>query len=562
MNPLIKIGLLRDMSLVPLIPNPPKDVAAFEEFAYQVFATDNGYSPKSGISQFGKGIYSKYANGTHYHDTTGKTSFSKNNILCPVLAFGNNFINMGALMFNIHSEVKRGTALDQLIAEFNEGRRNASTVTKLLQLVQDTNGLRPASLMMYPITPALNSTTLVGFVSIIQNWDTVLTEAIPSNAQGIDFVLSDGSQTFTYTIPQGGGMVQLIGAGGDFHDPAYNSYRRTYSSFSNSGYSAYTVTYYPNSSYFPYFLKVGPVLGCILTIVLILLMAGLFALYNYYKDGQLQHQRDALESKRVFVRFISHEIRTPMNTVCLGLRLLQNEAKKAVSEAEIDLEIGPFDTSSSETSPLLATEMEKSKHTNNPIGNESLGANLIDTTSSQLIESTRVKKTSIDFDNILVANGASESLVVNKPMRTAVALAKKICDWTELMRDVDESAHNAVEVLNELMSYDKIEMKTLKIEMELLPISHLVLSTVQPFFIQAKEKCIEIELHIPPAGPIERFVIGDSVRLAQVVRNLISNALKFSGPNTVVRVTLTWLPESLHKEGNLTQTISFSFVRL
>ena len=118
MDPLKKIGLLRDMALNILLKNPPQNVASFEAFAYNLFTTDKGYNPTSGIWQSGtttnKGIYSRYPDGTKYHDTTGVTSFSPHNVLVPVLEFDDNFSNKNALMFNLHSEINRGEALDKV----------------------------------------------------------------------------------------------------------------------------------------------------------------------------------------------------------------------------------------------------------------------------------------------------------------------------------------------------------------------------------------------------------------------------------------------------------------
>ncbi len=518
-TPLVKIGLLRDMSLVPLIKKPPAGVAAFEAFAYKVFTSDPGYNPTSGISPFGKGIYSRYPNGTRYHDTTGKTSFSPNNILCPIFAFGDNFANKNALMFNLHSESNRAATLDKLIAAFDAGDRNASTVTKLLQLVQDTSGLRPASLMMFPITPARNSTILVGFISIIQNWDTVIGKAVPSNARGVDFVLSDGVKSFTFTILSDG-AVGLIGSGGDLHDRSFDSYRRTYFPFKNKGYSDYTIVYYPNASYFPSYLKVAPGIACLVIMVLILLLACLFGSYSHYKDRQLQDKQDALDSKRLFVRFISHEIRTPLNTVCLGLRLLKDDAKATAAAVDtgnvIDLEDG------------LATPVNE---------------------CSALIPNQNTTRKSM--------------LSVSNPAVDKRLLVGKLSGWVDIIKDIEESSGNAVEVLNELMSYDKIEMKTLKIEVELVPMWNFVTSTLKPFYVQAKEKCIQLTLQVDPisidaaseddkVALLNRFsFIGDSVRLAQIFRNIVSNALKFSGPNTEVKVMVSWVPHNLLTEGKL-----------
>ena len=45
------------------------------------------------------------------------------------------------------------------------------------------------------------------------------------------------------------------------------------------------------------------------------------------------------------------------------------------------------------------------------------------------------------------------------------------------------------------------------------------------------------------------MVVGDSVRLTQVFRNIISNALKFSYPGTTVVVHTKWLPDRMEEIG-------------
>lgn len=307
------------------------------------------------------------------------------------------------------------------------------------------------------------------------------------------------------------------------HDPVYNSYRRTYGSFKNEGYHAYTVQYYPNPSYFPAFLAIGPIVGCVVTLVVFLIVAILFVAYNVDMNRQLLHKQNALDSKRAFVRFISHEIRTPMNTVCMGLKVLQDEAQTAMLNFMSKLE------------------------------------------------------TAMRALRLLVRKGEDEKLdegeVAAKEMKEAPtsALLERVSRWTDLMLEIEESADNAVGVLNEFLNYDKIEMKTLKIDKEILPVWSLISSSIKPFHIQAKEKGLQMAMHMdvdqkpsskephaesPVLGtdskksPQGLLLIGDSLRLAQVFRNVVSNALKFSFRGTTVEIHARWHPDRLLDAGN------------
>jgi hypothetical protein len=132
--PLLNIGLLRNIGIVPLL-YPSDNVQGFEAYAYNFFADTNYYPPKTGESNFGKGIFAKYSNGTRYHDKTGTTTFSPFQILTPVF----EIIDIGSLstvMYNLHSEINEGKTIDIVINAWLRGEYNQSAVTPLIQLVQ------------------------------------------------------------------------------------------------------------------------------------------------------------------------------------------------------------------------------------------------------------------------------------------------------------------------------------------------------------------------------------------------------------------------------------------
>lgn len=89
-----------------------------------------------------------------------------------------------------------------------------------------------------------------------------------------------------------------------------------------------------------------------------------------------------------------------------------------------------------------------------------------------------------------------------------------------------ESAKSLLEIINDLLDYSKIEKGRIEIEeteFEPLPVFE---STVELFTAQAGERRIGLHAFIDPRLP--RRLVGDPLRLKQVLNNLISNAVKFT----------------------------------
>jgi signal transduction histidine kinase len=115
---------------------------------------------------------------------------------------------------------------------------------------------------------------------------------------------------------------------------------------------------------------------------------------------------------------------------------------------------------------------------------------------------------------------------------------KAIGECKELIHELDENTNLAVMTLNDLINYDKIESKTFTIEQKPVKICQLIKKTVNLLDLQAKEKEINLTVSIDgDSHDVDLLdVMGDSVKLSQVFRNLVSNALKFtpSGGNVSV----------------------------
>jgi signal transduction histidine kinase len=107
----------------------------------------------------------------------------------------------------------------------------------------------------------------------------------------------------------------------------------------------------------------------------------------------------------------------------------------------------------------------------------------------------------------------------------------------ELTDEISENASVAISTLNDLINYDKIETKTFTIERKMVNISPVVEKTVNLLSPQAREKGVNIHFESPQTTDLRVF--GDAIKLGQVVRNLVSNALKFTPEQGSVNVAGT-----------------------
>ena len=109
----------------------------------------------------------------------------------------------------------------------------------------------------------------------------------------------------------------------------------------------------------------------------------------------------------------------------------------------------------------------------------------------------------------------------------------KIAEWEEVTDEILGNAQNAVDVLNDLLNYDKITTRSLKLQLSVLKTDFLIDHAQKEFKIPAAKKKIDIvfQNNASPPCPMEDIcIVGDNVRLIQVLRNLMSNAIKFT-PN-------------------------------
>ena len=97
---------------------------------------------------------------------------------------------------------------------------------------------------------------------------------------------------------------------------------------------------------------------------------------------------------------------------------------------------------------------------------------------------------------------------------------------------VKSSADSLLTILNDILDFSKIESR--KLELEAIPFSvrTLVANVLKPLAVKADQKGLELLYEFDPGVPAG--IVGDPVRLQQVLTNLVGNAIKFTAHGHVL----------------------------
>ncbi len=93
------------------------------------------------------------------------------------------------------------------------------------------------------------------------------------------------------------------------------------------------------------------------------------------------------------------------------------------------------------------------------------------------------------------------------------------------------SARSLLDILNDILDFSKIESGKLEIEQAPFCPADVVQNAAAPFLAAAHNKGVALLTHI--AADVPNELIGDALRLRQVLNNLLSNALKFTERGSV-----------------------------
>jgi PAS domain S-box-containing protein len=132
---------------------------------------------------------------------------------------------------------------------------------------------------------------------------------------------------------------------------------------------------------------------------------------------------------------------------------------------------------------------------------------------------------------------------IRTPMNGVLGLVEVLertrlnADQGEMLGMIHESAGALLQILDDLLDYSKIEAGRLTIEAEPIDMRDLVDNALGLLAGRAHEKGLKVRLDIAPE--VAASLRGDSVRLRQILFNLLGNAIKFTLDGEVdVRVSV------------------------
>jgi signal transduction histidine kinase/DNA-binding response OmpR family regulator len=185
-----------------------------------------------------------------------------------------------------------------------------------------------------------------------------------------------------------------------------------------------------------------------------------------------------------------------------------------------------------EVLPVAAMSLEilqRNLHTQELLGQTQAQANQLAEQAEELEAAKEKAEDATEMKSMFLANMTHE---IRTPMNAIIGLSHLALktQLTPKQRDYVSKIHNAgtslLAVINDILDFSKIEAGRLDIEATDFRIDDVISSVTTLTAQQAHDKGLEFLVHVAPGIPEQ--LVGDPVRLGQILTNCVGNAVKFT----------------------------------
>ncbi len=183
----------------------------------------------------------------------------------------------------------------------------------------------------------------------------------------------------------------------------------------------------------------------------------------------------------------------------------------------------------------LRVQQEELQQTNEELAERSV---LLEEQNTEIQKKSEALELSTRYKSEFLANMSHE---LRTPLNSILLLSRLLsenneqnmsAEQIEFAKVIQSSGNGLLGLIDEILDLSKIEAGKMELEILDIPVQEIVDSIRNLFAVVAKEKGIEFEIVVSKNAPL--VIKTDKMRLEQVLKNLISNGIKFTSKGSVV----------------------------